>query len=66
MWPDGTHPMLFSEISFVSACQSFRPVAQFFFSAKTTIFGFFLNTERIWPYKYAYDVPLENTDFKYI
>ena len=41
VWPDGTHPILFAE-SVVSACQSFRLVAPFFFSGKSTTFRFFL------------------------
>ena len=39
VWPDGSHPMLFEELS-LSACQSFRPVA-LLFSEKSTIYGFF-------------------------
>ena len=40
MWPDGTHSMLFIELSCV-CMPSFRSVALFFFSSKSTIFGFF-------------------------
>ena len=39
-------------------CQSFRPVAPFFFLAKVQFLAFLFNTERVWPYKDAYDVPL--------
>ena len=39
----GPIPCLQSQV--VSACQSFRPVAPLFFSDKSTIFGFLLNTE---------------------
>ena len=45
VWPDGTHPMLFT----VSSCVSmpiFRSVTPFFFSGKSTIFCFILNSER--------------------
>ena len=43
----------------VSACQSFRPRAPFIFSVKNTIFGsFFLIQKELWPYRYAYHVPL--------
>ena len=38
----------------VSAYQSFRSVAPFFFLVKVPS----LNTERVWPYRYAYDIPL--------
>ena len=40
VWPDGTHPMLFVESSCV-CIPSFRFVAPFFFSSKSTTFGFF-------------------------
>ena len=57
VWPDGTHHMLFvSQI--VSAYQRFRPVALFFFLEKVPFLAFFLIQKGVWPYKYAYDVPL--------
>ena len=37
VWPDGTHPMLFTESSCV-CMPSFRPVALLFFSGKSIIF----------------------------
>ena len=45
VWPDGTHPILFAESSCV-ACQSFRPVAPFFFSWQKYSFWLFLEYER--------------------
>ena len=57
MWPDGTHSMLFAESNCVPI-PTFRTVAQFFFFwGKNTIFGICLY-RGVWPYKYAYDVPL--------
>ena len=42
----------------VSACQSFRPVASFFFSGKSILFlAFFLIQKGVWLYKCAYDIP---------
>ena len=49
----------------MSACQSFRPVAPFFFLAKVpflfvvVFFGsvFFIK-KGVWPYKYADDIPM--------
>ena len=52
VWPDGTHPM------FMSSCQNFRPRAPFFFLAKVPFWAFFLIQKGVWPYRYAYDVPL--------
>ena len=40
VWPDRTHPMLFAESSCVCMPSS-RPVALFFFSGESTIFGFY-------------------------
>ena len=40
MWPDGTHPC-YSQSQVVSVCQSFKPVAQFFFPAKNFSFFYF-------------------------
>ena len=45
MWPDGTHPLL-SQSQVVSVCQSFSPVAQFFFLVKFFSFFFFLSMEK--------------------
>ena len=39
VWPDGTHPMSLAEQQVVSAYQSFRPVAPFFY-LESTVFGF--------------------------
>ena len=43
----------------VSACQSFRHVAPFFFWQKYRfcLFGFLIQ-KGVWPYRYAYDIPL--------
>ena len=57
VWPDGTHPMLFAESSCI-CMPSFRPVAPFFFLSKVPFFFFFLVLKGVWPYRYAYDVPL--------
>ena len=45
----------------MSACQSFRSVAPFFlfFWKKYHIcFVLFFDTEKVWPYRHAYDIPL--------
>ena len=39
MWPDGTHPMLFAESSYV-CMSSFTSVAQFFFLVKVPSLAF--------------------------
>ena len=44
VWPGGTHPMLFTELSCV-CMPSFRPVVPYFFLAKVPFLAF-LNTER--------------------
>ena len=44
MWPDGTNPC-YLQSQVVSACQSFRPVAPFFFLAKLPFMAY-LNTVR--------------------
>ena len=58
MWPDGTHPMLFAESSCVGV-PKFQACSSILFSGKSTIFDF-KKTKQIgvWPYRYAYDVPL--------
>ena len=47
----------YSKSQVVSVCQSFRPVAPFFFSGKVP-FVVFLIQKGIWPYRHAYDIPL--------
>ena len=46
----------YSHSQVVYVCQSFRPIS--FFSGKSPVLGFLLNTEGVWPYRYAHDVPL--------
>ena len=51
----------YSKGQVVSACQSFRPVAPFFFLVKIPflVCVFFFKIQKgVWPYRYAYDVPL--------
>ena len=46
----------YSKNQIVSVCQNFRPVASFFVLAKYHFWLFY--TERVWPYRYAYDILL--------
>ena len=48
----------YSQSQVVSTCQSFMPRAPSFFLAKLPFFGFFLIQKVMWPYRYAYGVPL--------
>ena len=58
LWPDGIHPMLFAESSCV-CMPKFYACSSILFSGESTIFVFcFLIQEGVWPYKYAYDIPL--------
>ena len=50
--------MLFVDSQVVSACQSFRPVAPFFFLTKLPLLPFFY-IEGLWPYRHANDVSLD-------
>ena len=47
----------YSHSQVVFACQSFRPVAPFFFMAKVPFLAFLIQ-KGVWSYKYANDVPL--------
>ena len=46
VWPDGTHPMLFT-VKVVSACQSFTPIALLFFWQKYHFWLLFGNTKMV-------------------
>ena len=49
--------MLFAGSSWVCML-SFKSVAPFFLSSRSTIFGFFIIQKGVWPYRYAEDIPL--------
>ena len=51
VWPDGTHPMQFAELSCV-CIPSFRLVAPFFFLAKVPLLAFLMQ-KWVWPYKHT-------------
>ena len=57
MWQDGIHPILFAELSCVCMAK-FSSCSSIHFSGKSTIFGFFKIQNQMWPYRYAYEVPL--------
>ena len=55
VWPDGTHPMSYGEWIIIWMTH-FKSVAPLLYSGKSTIFGIFI-WKRVWPYKYADDIP---------
>ena len=55
--PDGTHPKLFAESSCV-CIPKFYACSSILFYGTNTIFGFLGVQKVMWPYRYAYDVPL--------
>ena len=57
MWLNGTQPMLFAESS--CAClPNFRSVVPFIFLEKVSLWAFFWIQKGMWPYRYAYVIPL--------
>ena len=58
VWPNGTHPMLFAESICVCMPTFYACNSILFFVAKVPFLVIFLIQKKVWPYRYAYDVPL--------
>ena len=58
MWPVGPTPCYLQSLV-VSASQSFTPVTPFLFLTRVPFWAFFFKIQKgVWPYRYAYDIPL--------